>query len=94
MMDSGFMNFFKTANSAPNLSHIDIYLELQQIKGKLIEKDERLGRAELLIEETRHDNQRLQEKSSVILAQNASLSQANQDLEAETTSALQQVEHV
>lgn len=26
--DNGFMNFFKTANSSHNLSHIDIYMEL------------------------------------------------------------------
>lgn len=25
----GFMNFFKTSNSSSNLSHIDIYMELQ-----------------------------------------------------------------
>lgn len=25
----GFMNFFKTNNTSPNLSHIDIYMELQ-----------------------------------------------------------------
>jgi hypothetical protein len=36
------MNFFKTTNSAANLSHIDIYLELQVIKGKLLEKEEKL----------------------------------------------------
>ena len=39
MIDNGFLNFFKTQNTAPGMSHIDIYLELNSIKNKLIERD-------------------------------------------------------
>ncbi|KAL4449086.1 hypothetical protein ABPG74_021078 [Tetrahymena malaccensis] len=42
LSEYGFMNFFKTGNSSQNLSHIDIYMELQVIKQKLLEKEEKL----------------------------------------------------
>ena len=45
------MNFFLSNNSSENLSHIDIFLEMQNIKQKLLDKDENYELMEKLVQE-------------------------------------------
>lgn len=54
------MSFFKTNNSS-NLQHIDIYVELQNIKGRLLSKDEQIETLELKIEENEMEIDRLKQ---------------------------------
>ena len=51
LIDGGFMNFFLSNNSSENLSHIDIFLEMQNIKQKLLDKDENYELMEKLVQE-------------------------------------------
>jgi len=71
------MNFFKTTNSAANLSHIDIYLELQVIKGKLLEKEEKLQEIVGIAREATS----IRERNSEILKKNEELEEKNARIE-------------